>query len=91
MILLGSASDFKIAEKALDILEQLKIPYDIRVASAHRTHEKVKQIVLESTLRGVEVFIGIAGLSADLPGNENCCQYDIVRWWEFQLMLKRAV
>ncbi|PKL67082.1 MAG: 5-(carboxyamino)imidazole ribonucleotide mutase [Methanobacteriales archaeon HGW-Methanobacteriales-1] len=68
MILLGSASDFKIAEKALDILEQLEIAYDIRVASAHRTHEKVKQIVLESTLRGVEVFIGIAGLSAHLPG-----------------------
>src|SRR5512145_2263332 len=68
MILLGSASDFKIAEKALDIFEQLEIPYDLRVASAHRTHEKVKQIVLESTLRGVEVFIGIAGLSAHLPG-----------------------
>jgi 5-(carboxyamino)imidazole ribonucleotide mutase len=68
MILLGSASDFKIAEKALDILEQLEIPYDLRVASAHRTHEKVKQIVLESTRRGVEVFIGIAGLSAHLPG-----------------------
>ncbi|MBU4536078.1 MAG: 5-(carboxyamino)imidazole ribonucleotide mutase [Euryarchaeota archaeon] len=68
MILLGSASDYNIAEKALDILEQLKIPYDLRVASAHRTHEKVKKIVLESTRRGVEVFIGIAGLSAHLPG-----------------------
>lgn len=68
MILLGSASDFKIAEKAIDILEQLEIPYDLRVASAHRTHEKVKKIVLESTHRGVEVFIGIAGLAAHLPG-----------------------
>ncbi len=68
MILLGSASDYNIAEKALDILEQLKIPYDLRVASAHRTHEKVKKIVLESTRRGVKVFIGIAGLSAHLPG-----------------------
>ncbi|GAB6055459.1 5-(carboxyamino)imidazole ribonucleotide mutase [Methanobacterium alkalithermotolerans] len=68
MILLGSASDYNIAEKALDILEQLKIPYDLRVASAHRTHEKVKKIVLESTRQGVEVFIGIAGLSAHLPG-----------------------
>jgi 5-(carboxyamino)imidazole ribonucleotide mutase len=68
MILLGSASDFKIAEKCIDILEQLEIPYDLRVASAHRTHEKVKQIVLESTQRGVEVFIGIAGLAAHLPG-----------------------
>ena len=41
---------------------------DVRVASAHRTHEKVKKIVEESAANGVEVFIGIAGLSAHLPG-----------------------
>ena len=68
MIILGSASDFNVAEKAIDILEILEISYDVRVASAHRTHEKVKKIVEESTTNGVEVFIGIAGLSAHLPG-----------------------
>jgi 5-(carboxyamino)imidazole ribonucleotide mutase len=68
MIILGSASDFKVAEKSIDILEILGISYDVRVASAHRTHEKVKKIVEESTANGVEVFIGIAGLSAHLPG-----------------------
>jgi 5-(carboxyamino)imidazole ribonucleotide mutase len=68
MILLGSSSDFSIAKKAIDILETLCIPYDIKVASAHRTHEKVKKIVMESTKDGIEVFIGIAGLSAHLPG-----------------------
>lgn len=68
MILMGSASDFAIAEKAIDILETMEIPYDLHVASAHRTHQKVKQIVTESTKNGVEVFIGIAGLSAHLPG-----------------------
>jgi phosphoribosylaminoimidazole carboxylase, PurE protein len=68
MILLGSSSDFSIAKKAIDILETLCIPYDIKVASAHRTHEKVKKIVTESTKNGIEVFIGIAGLSAHLPG-----------------------
>lgn len=68
MIILGSASDFKVAEKAIDILEKLKIPYDLRVASAHRTHEKVKKIVSAAAKDGVEVFIGIAGLSAHLPG-----------------------
>lgn len=68
MIILGSASDFNVAEKAIDILEILGISYDVRVASAHRTHEKVKKIVEESTANGVEVFIGIAGLSAHLPG-----------------------
>lgn len=68
MIMLGSASDFAIAEKAIDILETMQIPYDLHVASAHRTHQKVKQIVTESTDNGVEVFMGIAGLSAHLPG-----------------------
>lgn len=68
MILLGSSSDYAIAEKAINILEIMNIPYDVRVASAHRTHQKVKIIVKESTSNGVEVFIGIAGLSAHLPG-----------------------
>jgi len=68
MIILGSASDFKIAEKAMDILESLKIPYSLKVASAHRTHEKVKKLVIEGTLNGIEVFIGIAGLTAHLQG-----------------------
>ncbi|MBP1944737.1 5-(carboxyamino)imidazole ribonucleotide mutase [Methanobacterium petrolearium] len=68
MIILGSASDFKIAEKAIGILEKLEIYYDLRVASAHRTHEKVKKIVKTATQNGVDVFIGIAGLSAHLPG-----------------------
>ncbi|MGZ7042966.1 MAG: 5-(carboxyamino)imidazole ribonucleotide mutase [Methanobacterium sp.] len=68
MILLGSASDLQIAEKALDILETLEIPYDVKVASAHRTHKKVKEIVMEATNDGIDVFIGIAGLSAHLPG-----------------------
>ena len=68
MVLLGSASDFVIAEKAINVLETMEIPYDVRVASAHRTHQKVKRIVEESTKNGVEVFMGIAGLSAHLPG-----------------------
>ncbi|MBZ9570459.1 5-(carboxyamino)imidazole ribonucleotide mutase [Methanobrevibacter sp. TMH8] len=68
MIILGSASDLKIAQKSIDILETLKIPYSLKVASAHRTHEKVKKLVIEATGIGVEVFIGIAGLAAHLPG-----------------------
>ncbi|MDR0900058.1 MAG: 5-(carboxyamino)imidazole ribonucleotide mutase, partial [Methanobrevibacter sp.] len=69
MIILGSASDSKIAQKAIDILENLQIPYSLNVASAHRTHEKVKNLVIEGTERGIEVFIGIAGLAAHLPGS----------------------
>lgn len=69
MIILGSASDSNIAQKSIDILEKLQIPYDLKVASAHRTHEKVKNIVIGSTKKGIDVFIGIAGLAAHLPGS----------------------
>ena len=68
MIILGSASDRKIAEKAAKILEKLQIPYSLKVASAHRTHDKVKGLVIDGTKDGVEVFIAIAGLAAHLPG-----------------------
>ncbi len=68
MIILGSASDKDIALKSIKILEKLQIPYSIKVASAHRTHDKVKKLVIDATKEGVEVFIGIAGLAAHLPG-----------------------
>lgn len=68
MIILGSASDIGIAKKSIKILEKLEIPYSLKVASAHRTHEKVKKLVLDGTKNGIEVFIGIAGLAAHLPG-----------------------
>lgn len=69
MIILGSASDIKIAQKSIDIFETLQIPYSLKVASAHRTHEKVKKLVVEATTNGIEVFMGIAGLAAHLPGS----------------------
>ena len=68
MIILGSASDIAVAEKSVKILEKLEIPYSLKVASAHRTHEKVKKLVTHGTSKGIEVFIGIAGLAAHLPG-----------------------
>ena len=68
MIILGSASDKDIAQKSIKILEKLQIPYSLKVASAHRTHDKVKRLVMDATELGVEVFIGIAGLAAHLPG-----------------------
>ncbi len=68
MIVLGSGSDIKIAEKSMDILEKLEIPYSLKIASAHRTPNLVREIVSQGTDAGIEVFIGIAGLAAHLPG-----------------------
>ena len=64
-IIMGSKSDFPIAEKAIKVLNKFGVAYDIAVASAHRTPQRVEQLV---TGTDAEVFISIAGLSAALPG-----------------------
>lgn len=69
MIILGSGSDIAIAEKAMDILDKLEIPYSLKIASAHRTPNLVREVVRQGTDAGIEVFIGIAGLAAHLPGS----------------------
>ena len=63
---MGSKSDMPVAEKAEKILRNFTVDYDITVASAHRTPDVLKKIVEKST---ADVFIGIAGLSAALPGS----------------------
>ncbi len=67
MIILGSKSDINIAKKSIDILEEMQVSYDIKVASAHRTHERLKEIIRNYS-SSIEVFIAIAGLAAHLPG-----------------------
>ena len=62
MIILGSGSDYKIAQKSVKVLEEMEVNYDLRVASAHRTHNRVKDIVRNCSDE-VEVFIAIAGLA----------------------------
>jgi 5-(carboxyamino)imidazole ribonucleotide mutase len=62
---MGSKSDMPIAEKAEKVLDEFKVDYDIKVASAHRTPDVVKNIVEKCD---ADVFIGIAGLAAALPG-----------------------
>ncbi len=65
-IIMGSKSDMPVAEKAESILKKFDVCYDITVASAHRTPDVLKKIVETSD---ADVFIGIAGLSAALPGS----------------------
>lgn len=64
-IIMGSKSDEKVAEKATRILDDLGLEYEVHVASAHRNPEKVEKLIDSS---GADVFIGIAGLAAHLPG-----------------------
>jgi 5-(carboxyamino)imidazole ribonucleotide mutase len=64
-IISGSKSDADLAKEVESVLEEFGVRYESHVASAHRTPEKVREIVKNS---GAKVFIGIAGLSAALPG-----------------------
>jgi len=65
LIICGSESDLNIAKKAEEVLKENKIPYELKIASAHREPDKVKDIIKKSN---ADVFIAIAGLSAALPG-----------------------
>ena len=65
-IIMGSKSDMPIAEKAKKILDEFDVDYEINVASAHRTPDVLKGLVQTSD---ADVFIGIAGLAAALPGS----------------------
>lgn len=64
-IVLGSISDKAVFDKCKAILDEFGIKYELKIASAHRTPEKVREIVKNSE---ADVFIAIAGLSAALPG-----------------------
>jgi len=65
-MILGSESDKSVAEKAEKILKMFSVDYDIKVASAHRTPDYLRELVEKSD---ADVFIGVAGLSAALPGS----------------------
>jgi 5-(carboxyamino)imidazole ribonucleotide mutase len=65
LILLGSASDAPVAEKAMGVFAKLGVQAKAYVASAHRTPERVEKLVKETD---ADVFIAVAGLSAALPG-----------------------
>lgn len=67
-IILGSISDKEIAKKAVDVLKEFGVEYNVTVASAHRTPERVENVIKEAHEKGVKVFIAIAGLAAHLPG-----------------------
>lgn len=64
-VLLGSKSDLEKAQGAFEIFKQFDVDFDVHIASAHRTPERVKSIVQNSKY---DVFLVFAGLSAALPG-----------------------
>ena len=67
-ILMGSDSDLPLLENTMSILKGFGIPFEAKVASAHRTPDVVSEYVTDAEKRGCAVFIGAAGLAAHLAG-----------------------
>jgi phosphoribosylaminoimidazole carboxylase PurE protein len=67
-VILGSKSDLPLAVKISETFTKLGVPYEVTIASAHRTPEDVTCYARKAHSRGLQVIIAVAGLSAALPG-----------------------
>lgn len=67
-VIMGSTSDWATMKEACLILEELNIPYEKKVVSAHRTPDEMFQYAEAAEDRGIEVIIAGAGGAAHLPG-----------------------
>lgn len=67
-VIMGSASDLKIAKAAADTLKSYNVPFTVRVLSAHRTAEEARIFALNAAKDGYGAIIAIAGMAAHLAG-----------------------
>ncbi len=67
-VVMGSASDAEIMKEAMEQLDDLSIPYEVRITSAHRTPQQTKKFAETAMPRGIEVIIAGAGWAAHLAG-----------------------
>src|SRR5699024_1424124 len=67
-VIMGSDSDWPTMKNACDILDELDIPYEKKVVSAHRTPDLMTNYAKEARGRGLKVIIAGAGGAAHLPG-----------------------
>ncbi len=67
-VIMGSRSDWRIMKCACDLLEELAVPFEARVVSAHRTPDRLIDYAKSAAGRGLQVIIAGAGGAAHLPG-----------------------
>jgi len=68
LILMGSASDWRHLQGAVEVLRVLRIGFEVHVSSAHRTPERTVELVRSAEATGCRVFICAAGMAAHLAG-----------------------
>ncbi len=67
-VIMGSTSDWETMKHACDVLEELSIPYEKKVVSAHRTPDLMFEYAEKAREKGLKVIIAGAGGAAHLPG-----------------------
>lgn len=67
-VIMGSQSDWETMSHAVEILELLEVPHEVRIVSAHRTPDRMADYAKSAADRGLQVIIAGAGGAAHLPG-----------------------
>jgi 5-(carboxyamino)imidazole ribonucleotide mutase len=67
-LVMGSTSDWPTMKEAADLLEELRIPHEVRIVSAHRTPDRLWEYGRDAAGRGLRAVIAGAGGAAHLPG-----------------------
>ncbi len=67
-IIMGSDSDLPVVEKAINILKDFDIPFEVHIYSAHRTPEQAREFAVNARKNGYGVMICAAGMAAHLAG-----------------------
>ena len=67
-IIMGSQSDLRIMKEAAEVLDELKVAYDLTIVSAHRTPLRMVDYAQHAKAKGLKVIIAGAGGAAHLPG-----------------------
>ena len=67
-IIMGSQSDWPTMRHAADVLDDIGVPYEKRIISAHRTPDRLVEFAKGAKERGIKVIIAGAGGAAHLPG-----------------------
>lgn len=67
-VIMGSTSDWETMKSACEILDELNVPYEKKVVSAHRTPDYMFEYAETARQRGLKVIIAGAGGAAHLPG-----------------------
>ncbi len=67
-IIMGSQSDLNVMSEAAQILEELQVPFEVTIVSAHRTPLRMVEYAEKARSRGIKAIIAGAGGAAHLPG-----------------------